>query len=159
MSSKPAVKRSIVHATFAIERVYNHAPSKVFDAFASREAKMKWFGDPDSVSNKKYSLDFRVGGREHAEGDVPDHGVYTYDVVYQDIVPNNRIVSTYEMTIGGNRISVSVATVEFRPEGKGTRLVLTEQGAFLDGYDKPAAREEGTKQLLEALAKALDKAA
>ena len=42
-----------------------------------------------------------------------------------------------------------------RAEGEGTRLVLTEQGAFLDGLDYVAQREEGTQQLLDNLGKAL----
>jgi hypothetical protein len=46
---------------------------------------------------------------------------------------------------------VSVATLEFYAEGSGTRLILTEQGAYLDGLDTSAQREEGTQQLLNAL--------
>ena len=53
------------------------------------------------------------------------------------------------MDIDGNRISVSVATIELKPEGKGTRLTYTEQGAFLDGFDFPAQREEGCRELYE----------
>jgi hypothetical protein len=34
----------------------------------------------------------------------------------------------------------------------GTRLVLTEQGAYLDGREQPAWREQGTADHLEALA-------
>lgn len=59
------------------------------------------------------------------------------------------------MHLDENRISVSLATVELRPEGKGTRLVFTEQGAFLDGYDDAGSREHGTRELLDALGAAL----
>ena len=76
---------------------------------------------------------------------------------YQDIVPDERIVSTYDMHMNGERISVSLATTELKPEGNGTRLVYTEQGAFLDGYDTPAQREHGTRELLEALAVELNR--
>jgi hypothetical protein len=48
-----------------------------------------------------------------------------------------------------------VATIEFKPHGEGTHLVLTEQGAFLDGLDDPRMREQGTGGLLEALDKEL----
>jgi hypothetical protein len=42
--------------------------------------------------------------------------------------------------------------VEFTPgEDGGTRLVLTEQGAYLDGQEQPAWREHGTADQLEAL--------
>ncbi len=37
------------------------------------------------------------------------------------------------------------------PDGSGCRLVLTEQGAFLDGLDDPAGREHGTGKLLDRL--------
>jgi hypothetical protein len=37
-----------------------------------------------------------------------------------------------------------------------TRLALTEQGAFLDGVDGAASREEGTGGLMDKLAAALD---
>ena len=49
------------------------------------------------------------------------------------------------------RISVSVATAEFKPERDGTRLVFTEQGAFLDGHEIPARREQGMGSLLDSL--------
>jgi hypothetical protein len=55
------------------------------------------------------------------------------------------------MLLDGTRISVSVATAEFRPERDGTRLVFTEQGAFLDGHEMPARREQGMGSLLASL--------
>lgn len=66
-------------------------------------------------------------------------------------MPDQRIVYTYDMHLDETRISVSLATVEFEPAGAGTRLVFTEQGAFLDGLDTPAQREQGTGELLDAL--------
>ncbi len=77
--------------------------------------------------------------------------MYTYEARYHDIVPNERIAYAYTMDMDGQRISVSVTTVEFAPAGAGTRLVFTEQGAFLDGKDEPAFREQGTNELLDAL--------
>ena len=56
------------------------------------------------------------------------------------------------MLLDETRISVSVATVQFRPERAGTRLVFTEQGAFLDGHEMPGRREDGMGSLLDALA-------
>jgi uncharacterized protein YndB with AHSA1/START domain len=50
------------------------------------------------------------------------------------------------------RISVSVATVEFAKAAEGTRLTLTEQGAYLDGLDAPAPRRGGTEAMLDNLA-------
>jgi hypothetical protein len=59
------------------------------------------------------------------------------------------------MYTGEDRMSVSLATVQITPDGDGSHLCYTEQGAFLDGIDKPEAREEGTVWLLDSLAKYL----
>lgn len=141
---------SVAHATFVIERNYDAPPARVFAAWADPVAKAAWFGSSE--------LDFRVGGRE-ANGGGPEGGpVYMYDALYQDIVPDKRIVYTYDMHMDGTRISVSLTTVEFAPEGAGTRLVYTEQGAFLDGLDTPEAREQGTRGLLDTLGTTLGRA-
>ena len=49
-------------------------------------------------------------------------------------------------------MTISVTTVEFSPAEGGTRLVLTEQGAYLDGREEPAWREHGTAAQLDTLA-------
>jgi uncharacterized protein YndB with AHSA1/START domain len=77
--------------------------------------------------------------------------VHSYNAEYWDIVENARIVSAYEMHIDTRRISVSLATMEFKPSGSGTLFILTEQGVFLDGYDDAGERERGTRELLNRL--------
>jgi uncharacterized protein YndB with AHSA1/START domain len=83
--------------------------------------------------------------------------VHRFDARYYDIVPDERIIYGYDMHLDDKRISVSLATIELKPEGRATRLVFTEQGAFLDGYDDPFERERGTRDLLENLGAALDR--
>ena len=148
-------ERSTHHATFIIERVYDAAPSRVFHAFADPGAKARWFVGPDNWDKSNHKLDFRVGGRESVSGGPPGGPVHSYNAVYQDIVPNERIVSTYDMHMDETRISVSLATVEFKPDGAQTRLIFTEQGVFFDGHDNAAERERGTRELLNNLDAAL----
>ena len=83
-------------------------------------------------------------------------GTFNFDVVYQDIVPNNRILYNYDMHMDGKKISVSLAAIEFWPEGRQTRLKLTEYGLFLDGLDNVAQRKEGTVGLMDQLGRFLD---
>jgi uncharacterized protein YndB with AHSA1/START domain len=149
-------ERSVTHATFVVERTYEASPARVYAAWSDPAAKARWFADPDDPGGE-YELDFRIGGRELSRGGGPDGHVYTFDARYQDIVPEERIVYTYEMQQGETRISVSLATVELEPAGAGTRLVFTEQGAFLDGHDTPDLREQGTGSLLDALGSALQR--
>jgi uncharacterized protein YndB with AHSA1/START domain len=141
--------RSVAHATFAIERVYDASPARVFEAWADPEAKKRWFGPEET--NGSHELDFRIGGQERSE--IEHAGSrYTFDARYQDIVPDERIVYAYDMHRDDTRISVSLATVELVSAGAGTRLRFTEQAAFLDGQDTPGERERGTGTLLESLA-------
>jgi uncharacterized protein YndB with AHSA1/START domain len=138
---------SIEHGEFVVERVYEASPDRVFAAWSDPQAKARWFDDPEA----ERELDFRVGGRERGRGMLPDGREYTFQALYWDIVPGRRIVYTYEMLLDRIRISVSVATVEFTPARDGTRLVFTEQGAFLDGHEMPAQREHGMGSLLDSL--------
>jgi uncharacterized protein YndB with AHSA1/START domain len=138
-----------------IERTYPAAPSRVFHALADKTAKSKWFVGPDDWGVGKFEMDFRVGGREINSGGPKEGPIHIFNAIYQDIVEDERIIYAYDMHLDGKRISVSLATIELKPDGKGTRLVFTEQGAFLDGFDDPAQRERGTHVLLDALGKAL----
>jgi len=154
---KPA-GRGVQHATFVIDRTYDAPVEKVFAAWAEPRAKAKWFVGPDDWEKSDHAMDFRVGGRERVSGGPPGGPVHAFDGRYQDIVPGRRIIYSYDMHIGENRISVSLATVELTPNGAGTRLIFTEQGAYLDGYDDAGQREEGTRGLLDNLAAALRQA-
>ena len=145
------MSRTVVHDTFVIDRTYAASPARVFGAFAEQSQKLQWWGDPAIEPGVHHTIDFRIGGREQMAGTVPDGPSFTYDAVYQDIVEDSRIVYSYEMTMNGRRISVSVATLEFYAEGEGTRFILTEQGAYLDGLDTNAAREHGTNELIDSL--------
>lgn len=143
--------RSVTHATFVVERTYDASPARVFAAWADPAAKARWFQSPEELGPDEFKLEFRVGGREVNRSGPRGGPVYTYDARYQDIVADERIVYTYSMHLDQTLLSISVATVELQPEGAGTRLVLTEQGAYLDGHDNPAQRQQGAGELLDAL--------
>jgi uncharacterized protein YndB with AHSA1/START domain len=143
---------AVTHDTFVIERGYDLPVAQVFRAWADPVLKARWFaGSADSL-HAGYELDFRVGGHEINRGGPPGGPVYTYESQFHDIVPDQRIVYTYEMSANDNRLSVSVATVQFSNDDATCHLVLTEQGVFLDGHDTSAQREEGTRVLLDSLA-------
>ncbi len=154
--------RSVIHDTFRIERTYPATPSRVFAAFTSAEAKNAWgdTGDleaPDPVAGSGSEFDFRVGGRERFSHKWQGTS-FRYDALYYDIVPEQRIVYSYEMYADDARISVSVATIEFAKTNDGTALTWTEQGAYLDGIDGPEAgslRREGTAEMLDGLTRLL----
>jgi len=150
--TKPTHPRSVTHGSFRIERVYENAtPARVFAAFATLDVKNRWFHGPDGWEHES-KMDFRVGGHEvRASG--PKGGTkHRFASTFYDIVENERMIYAYEMHFDDVRISVSLATIELAPAGaNGTKLTMTESGAFLDGYDTPGSRERGTIGLLDLL--------
>ena len=153
-------ERTVTHNTFVIERNYPATPERVFDAFADPAKKRRWFIEGDSHDVEEFEMDFRAGGVEHAryrfkEGTALPGIELTSESRYQDIVANRRIVIANSMGLSGKCMSASLATVELLPEGKGTRLLFTHQGAYFEGADGPQMREAGWQKLFERLAKEL----
>ena len=143
---------TVLHDTFVLEREFPVTPDRVFAAFADLETKQRWFGGFDDwTSDGEHTLDFRVGGTEHEAGGPPGGFVSTFDAIYLDIVPDERIIYTYSMTIDAVPLSVSLATVEIAPTAGGARLRITEHGAYFDAADGPAQRVEGTEHLMDKI--------
>lgn len=145
--------QSVTHGSFTIERTYPVSPAELFAAWTSREAKNRWFasGQDFLLDVDEYSLDFRVGGLERLEGALSDGRRFQYAATHQDIVQDRRIVMSYDVLVGGRRLSVSVMTAEILPADGGATLVVTEQGAFFDGLDTNAQRELGGLANLDGL--------
>jgi uncharacterized protein YndB with AHSA1/START domain len=137
--------RSVTHATFSLERTYAAPPAAVFAAWADPVAKGRWFGSAEG-----HELDFRVGGREFTAG-AHAGTVFGFESLYRDIVPDERIVYASTLSTDDTITTVSITTVQLSPDGDGTRLVLVEQGAFLDGHERPEWRERGTGEWLDRL--------
>jgi uncharacterized protein YndB with AHSA1/START domain len=149
---------STVHTTFTLERTYPAAPARVFAAFADPATKRLWYAEGDrGWELKEFTSDFRVGGREVLHGRLPNGHEIVNNSVYQDIVPDRRIVFAAAMTYQGKCILVSLGTLELTPAGTGTTLTYTDQNALLDGSeaflgeDKPGSFKEGWRTLLERL--------
>ncbi len=140
---------------FSLERTYLAPPARVFHALADPDAKARWFSGGSGYTVLERHMDVRPGGRERVQGRWASGTISTFDATYHDVVPDQRLVYAYEMHQDDRKISVSLATVELKPAGTGTRIVITEQGAFLDGYDDAGSREKGTGFLLDRLGASL----
>src|SRR6185436_3563469 len=99
-------ERRLARAGFTLTRDYPVPVERVWDAF-----------EPGA-----WAFDFRVGGRDVAEGAFHDGPVSRYVATYTDIVEHVRIVTTYDMWLDGIHMSTSVASVEFEPIDEGTRF-------------------------------------
>ncbi|VXB59366.1 hypothetical protein [Nocardioides sp. AX2bis] len=81
------------------------------------------------------------------------HSGFTLTRDYPAPAEHVRIVSTYDMWLDGTHLSTSVTSYGLVPLDRGTRLVHTEHGVFLDQFwaDGPN-RETGSRGNLELLA-------
>jgi uncharacterized protein YndB with AHSA1/START domain len=79
--------RSVVHATFTLERSYPVPPGTVFQARADPQIKTRWSADnPDG-----YELDLRPGGIERSSV-VHDGKRIAWESLYREVVPDERMV-------------------------------------------------------------------
>lgn len=145
-------ERRLAHSGFTLTRDYAVPVERVWSAFAEEDEKRAWFGDADAFVRGEWAFDFRVDGRDVAEGAFHDGPVSRYEATYTDIVEHVRIVTTYDMWLDGTHMSTSVASFEFVPTDQGTRFTHAEHGVFLDRYwaDGPN-REVGSRGLLDLL--------
>jgi uncharacterized protein YndB with AHSA1/START domain len=150
----------VVHRTFSVERTYPAPPARVFAAFADPKTKRRWFAEGAGWEVDEFTLDFRVGGFERTRvrsvgGEAARPSPLRNDTLFLDIVPDERIVFAYSLTAEEVRTSAALTTVELAAAGGGTRLLLIEQVAFLDGVDGTASRQRGWGGLLDRLGDAL----
>ena len=148
-----AMPGAATHGSFTLQRSYDAPVARVWAALTDPLAKAKWFVGPWELLER--TMDVSIGGRERLRGRWKSGLVTTFDATYFDIVPNRRPVYTYEMHLDDVKISVSLATMQLDPEGSKTTLTVTEQGAFLDGYDDAGSRERGSQAIMDKLGAAL----
>jgi uncharacterized protein YndB with AHSA1/START domain len=147
---------TVIHSTFVLERSLAVTPERVFAAFADPIKKRRWFIEGGHHDIERFDMDFRIGGSERAsyrfkEGTPLAGKILTSESIYQDIVPDRRMVFASSMSLADNRISATLVTVEILASQTGADLILTHQGAFFEGSDGPRRREDGWCKLLDRL--------
>jgi len=102
---------------------------------------------PHEWQKSDHKLDFRVGGREHVSGGEPGKPPHVFDAIYQDIVPNVRIIYGYGCTsvTSGSRSCLPQSSQGRR---KGTRLVFTGKAPSLTISTIQSSASGGTIDLL-----------
>ena len=147
----------VVHSTFVVERSFPKPPEAVFAAFSDPAKARRWYAEGDGHKLDEFTSDFRVGGtqtlRYKLKEGTPVAGMTINNQGrFQEIIPNQRIVTASTMDLEAKRILASQVTIELLPNGSGTDLILTHQGAFFEGGLTPEMLEAGWRALMEKLA-------
>lgn len=145
------------HATFVVERMLPGRPPHAFRFWSEFDLKRKWTScHPDWIVLED-SLDFRIGGSEVVRWRTTEGEMRGFRAHYFDIVPGERIIYAYEMTLDARRLSVSLATVVFAADGAQTRVTFTEQAAVLDVGAGLEMRASGTGSGFDRLAAVMER--
>lgn len=142
------------HTSFTIRRTYHAPASRVFAAWSYPAARARW-GVPKGDGIEYVQSDFRVGGRDVSKCGPGGDLSYEVEATYQDIVPNARIVFTETIDHQGERLGVTLLTVEFGDAGERTRLVLTAQVVGLDSNEMIEGSQSGWNEVLDNLTEEL----
>jgi uncharacterized protein YndB with AHSA1/START domain len=151
-----ATESPAIHNTFVLERNFPQRPSRVFSAFAQPALKRRWYAEGGEHEIQDFHMDFRMGGIERLryrfkEGHPIAGSEISNESTYQDIVEEKRIVMTTRMSLNGKPIVVMLATFEFVPAEKGTDVILTHQGTYIDWPDGVKMIEMGWRSLIDRL--------
>ena len=127
--------------TLRIVRRLPATPEVVFAAWTDAASLKTWMC-PGSTHVSTAELDVRVGGHfrivmRQAESETVHTGVY------REICPPERLAFTWSST--ATRGEVTLVTVELRPQGDATELILTHEG--LPDADSAAQHESGWQRI------------
>lgn len=143
---------TIEHKTFVVERELAASPKHAFRFFSEQALKERWTSCHPDWTVLEEAFDFRVGGIDAKRWRTDKGHEQTFLARYLDIVPAKRIIYAFDMSFADERLSASLATVEFFAEAAQTRMVFTEQIAWLGDANALPLRIAGTGEGLDLLA-------
>jgi uncharacterized protein YndB with AHSA1/START domain len=108
-----------------LEREFASSPERVYAAWTDPRLMAQWLG-PDGVPCADCRIDLRPGGRYRAGIRTASGGEHWVGGEYREIVPNRRLVFTWQWEEAGAPGHEMLVTVEFRPQGTGTRMLFVQ---------------------------------
>ena len=138
-----------VRPAICFRRVLPALPGDVFAAWTNPDSLKEWMC-PDTTTVAEAQLDVRLGGRfrivmRTANRDIVHTGEY------REIRPPERLVFTWRSI--GTHDEETLVTVELRPHGEQTELILTHE--HLPDESARTSHSHGWQSILEKLAAAL----
>lgn len=140
-----------LHRTFTVERMLPGSPRHAFRFWSDPALKRAWTDCHADWTVLEDRFDFRTGGDEAKRWRMPGGLELSFCARYFDIEPARRIVYAFDMAFGGACQSISLATVELFAAGGETRMLFTEQIAFLGGEEALRGRIAGTAEGFDRL--------
>ena len=134
-----------------IRRVYEAPVAAVYAAWTDPEQMKHWMGPSDAFGESEVTMDVRVGGRYRIVMHSRDGEVHRVGGVFREVVTNRKLAYTWAWESTPER--ESLVTLEFKPSGQGTELVLVHQ-RFADSQARDK-HQEGWNGCLDRLGRFL----
>jgi uncharacterized protein YndB with AHSA1/START domain len=148
-----ATQTRMLHDKIVMERIYNASPARVFAAWESVEARLRW-SIPFPEAGAAYDqAEFKVGGLDIMRCGLKSDMRFLAHVRYLEIINDARIVMAESIAEDGKIRAASLITVEFEPAGKATKQTVTMQVSALDGADMLDGYRVGWTAALDNIAK------
>ena len=125
MPADTAVKPSLT-----IRRRFKATPERVYRAWTDPAQIARWFG-PGGIAVVEAKFEARAGGHYMIHARSPEGEDHRVSGTVREAIPNSKVVYTWAWQSTPER--QSLVTVEFKPDGDGTLLVLTHEQFFDEG--------------------------
>ena len=139
--------------TIKLYRVLKAAPEKVYRAFLSAEAMVKWL-PPNGFTGKVHQLDAKVGGTHKMSfTNLTTGKSHSFGGTYQELVPGERLRYTDQFD-DPNLPGQMQVTITFKKVSVGTELNVVQEG--VPAVIPPEACYLGWQESLILLAKLVE---
>ena len=139
-----------------IVRTFDAGPEVVYRAWTDPEVMGKWFA-PQEMTTPIAEVDLKVGGKYRIGMKSPGGELYVATGVYQEIVPNEKLVFTWRWESESSYISDTLVTVEFKKSNEHTKFVFTHENFATEELAKD--HQEGWEGALSKLSTLITKGA
>jgi uncharacterized protein YndB with AHSA1/START domain len=140
--------------TVTFTRLLDAPPAIVFPLWIEAKHLSKWFA-PKHFSVPECTVDARIGGEVHLVMQAPDGTRYPMNSVFEELVPNERIVTRNwaGMDANGKPGFETLQIYTFVSEGDKTRLTVQADVIWMEPHMAPAiaGMEPGWNQTLDKL--------
>ena len=109
-----------------LERRFDAPVERVFEAWTSPEVLRRWWAARPDFDCPEAEVDLRVGGRYRLAMRSAEGETRVVAGEYTAVAPPERLAYTWAWE--GGEMGDTLVTVEFHPDGDGTRVVLTHSG-------------------------------
>ena len=135
-----------------LTRIFDAPRELVYRTMMDPALVPQWWG-PRRYTTEVDTMDVRVGGKWRFVNRGADGGEHWFNGEYREIVPNEKVVQTFEYEPMAGHISVDTMTLEDLPGG---RTLVRVRSAFASKEDADgmlqSGMEEGARETYDRLA-------